>query len=160
MLAPSAEQYADVSPAISPDGSRVAFVSNRGGKYELWLYSNATGQTRQLTDGAAAVGGLSWSADAKQIAFTTAATASKLSGIALANTDTGVFRVLTDGNDFNASIAARGDRVIFTSMRDGDAELYLLDLTTSRIDRLTRSMGADDGAVFLADPVRPSRQTR
>jgi Tol biopolymer transport system component len=160
VLVPSADQYADVGPAISPDGSCVAFVSNRGGAYEIWLYSNATGQTRALTGGAAAIGGLSWSADGKQLAFTTAATSSKLSGIALANADTGAFRVLTDGNDFNASIAARGDRLLFTSMRDGDAELYLLNLATGRIDRLTHSAGADDGAVFLADPVRPSRQTR
>jgi Tol biopolymer transport system component len=157
---PIAPGYQDLAPAISPDGSQIAFVSNRGGSYEIWLYSRKGGAIRQLTAGANAVGGVNWSADAKQIVFTTTATNSKLSGIALANVGTGAFRVLTDSNDFNAALSARGDRLVFTSMRDGNAELYLLNVNGGAVQRLTSNMGLDDGAVFVSEPQEPMRVVR
>lgn len=154
---PVDDNFNDVSPVISPKGDQIAFVSNRSGAYEIWLYTKATGELRQLTNGAAVLGGLNWSADARQIAFTTTATSSKLTGIALANAEGGSFRVLTDGNDCSPALSARGDKLIFTSMRDGDPELYLMNINSGRIDRLTSSLGADDSAIFLAEPVQPSR---
>lgn len=163
LIVPSSEEQLNLSPVISPDGSRVAFASNRGssnGELDIWVYTRAGRELRQVTSGAAVVGGLNWSADGKQIVFTTAATQSKLTGIALADVASGAVRVLTDSNDFNASLSARGDRAVFTSTRNGDTELYLLNLNTGAVERLTNSPGADDGAVFLADPVRPSRAGR
>jgi Tol biopolymer transport system component len=159
VLIPAGEQVNDFNPVIAPDGSQIAFVSNRSGKFEIWLYNTASGALRKLTDGASVAGGLGWSADSRQITFTTTATASKLSGIALASAASGAFRVLTDGNDFSASLSSRGDRILFTSLRDGDADLYLLEVNSGTVHRLTNTPGADDGAVFLPEPIRPSRQT-
>jgi Tol biopolymer transport system component len=160
ILLPARSQYNDFNPVISPDGKQVAFASNRSGKVEIWLYALATGSARQITEGAAVVGGINWSADSRQIVFSTAATQSKLSGIALLEIASGNFRLLTESADFNATLSSRGDRILFTSMRDGDAEIYLLDLPTGRTSRLTNTAGADDGAIFLYEPVRPARQTR
>ncbi len=160
VVIPVSEEHQDFAPAISPDGSLIAFASNRGGAYELWIYNRANNSLRQLTNGGAVIGGLRWSADGKRIAFTTTATESKLTGIAVAEVETGSFRVLTGGNDFNASFSARGDRLVFTSMRDGNAELYLLHTGTGSIERLTNNMGLDDGAVFIAEPVLPTRSIR
>jgi Tol biopolymer transport system component len=160
IVIPFSGAHQDFAPAIAPDGSQIAFASNRGGAYEIWLYNRADGALRQLTRNAAVIGGLSWSADARRIVFTTTATNSKLSGIAVAEVETGSFQVLTDGNDFNASFSARGDRLVFTSMRDGNAELYLLNLNAGGAERLTNNMGLDDGAVFVGEPARPARQAR
>lgn len=158
IVVPVQQVFVDVNPVISPDGTQIAFVSNRSGAFEIWLYRRTTGELRQLTSNAAALGGLSWSADSTRIAFTTAATDSKLRGIAIADAAGGTFQVLTDQNDSNPSISARGDRLIFTSMRDGDAELYLLNIASGRVDRLTRSMGVDDSAVFVGEQSRPVRK--
>lgn len=160
LLIPAADERNDFGPALSPDGAQLAFVSNRSGAYEIWLLTRASGELRQLTRGGDVLGGLHWSADGRQLAFTTKATGSHLSGIALVEAESGSVRVLTESNDFNASLAARGDRIIFTSMRDGDAELYLMHLDTGAVERLTNNMGLDDGAVFVAEPARPSRPAR
>jgi len=160
LVIPASEDSNDFAPAISPDGGRIAFVSNRAGSYDLWLYTKASGDIRQLTRSAKAGGGVSWSADGQQIVFNTTATDNDASGIAIANAETGAFRVLTGQGDFNGSLSARGDRMLFTSTRDGDAELYLLNVSSGSVERLTISAGADDGAVFVAEPVRPSPPSR
>lgn len=157
---PASEDSNDFAPAISPDGGRIAFVSNRAGSYDIWVYTKASGDIRQLTRSAKAGGGVSWSADGQQIVFNTTATDNESSGIAIANAETGAFRVLTGQGDFNGSLSARGDRMLFTSTRDGDAELYLLNVGNGSVERLTISAGADDGAVFVAEPVRPSPPSR
>lgn len=160
VVIPASEQSIDFAPAISPDGTRIAFVSNRGGAYDLWVYTRANGELRQLSRGAKASGGLKWSADGKQIVFNTTATSSESSGIALADADSGGFRVLTEKGDFNGALSLRGDRLLFTSTRDGDAELYLLTLGTGTAERLTFSAGVDDGAAFVAEPVRQGKPMR
>ena len=151
-------EHRDYCPAIAPDGKQIAFISNRNGSEEIWLVNVATGALRQLTADAQPLGGLSWSADGLQLAFTSANTKTKLTGIALADITSGVFRLLTDNGDSNPALSARGDRLLFTSQRDGDPEIYLLTLGTGVAERLTRSAGLDDGAVFLPASAMPSRQ--
>jgi Tol biopolymer transport system component len=150
-------RHRDYAPALSPDGSQLAFISDRGGEEEIWLLKLNTGELRALTTEALPLGGLSWSANGKQLAFTTANTKTTLSGIAIADTQTGSFRVLTDSGDSSPALSARGDRLLFTSQRDGDPELYLLNLNTGVAERLTHSAGLDDGAVFLPEPTMPRR---
>ncbi|HZS04501.1 MAG TPA: LpqB family beta-propeller domain-containing protein [Blastocatellia bacterium] len=160
VLVPSSESYFIFAPAISPDGRQVAFISNRSGANEIWMASATTGETRQLTSGGAVLGGLSWSADGQQIVFTTAATASKLSGIAIASAVDGSFRLVTRGdNDGEASISSSGTFIIFTSLRDGNPELYLLNLRDNSVERLTNNPGVDGGAVFVQMPTSSIRRT-
>jgi dipeptidyl aminopeptidase/acylaminoacyl peptidase len=62
--------YSDSSPRWSPDGTRVAFVSDRDGKSQLYVHWMDSGQTAKLTDVENAPAGISWSPDGKQIGFT------------------------------------------------------------------------------------------
>ncbi|MBK9162402.1 MAG: PD40 domain-containing protein [Acidobacteria bacterium] len=60
----------DRYPRVSPDGSRVIFVSDRSGTYQLWIMSSDGTGLRQLTpdsDGTASIP--SWSPDGKRITY-------------------------------------------------------------------------------------------
>lgn len=57
----------------------------------------------------------------------------------------------TKGYDAEAVISPKGDRMVFTSMRDGDLELYTMDLNGKNVKRITRSLGYDGGAWFSPD---------
>lgn len=59
----------DSSPRWSPDGSQLAFTSNRAEGNQLFLICLAGGEARQLTKGKQS-GTAVWSPDGKQIAFT------------------------------------------------------------------------------------------
>jgi Tol biopolymer transport system component len=59
--------------------------------------------------------------------------------------------VESPGYDAEATVSPRGDRIVFTSTRDGDPELYSMAIDGSDVVRLTRDRGYDGGAFFSPD---------
>jgi TolB protein len=57
----------------------------------------------------------------------------------------------TPGYDAEATVSPDGRRMVFTSMRDGDLELYAMDLDGGNLLRLTNEKGYDGGAFFSPD---------
>ena len=57
----------------------------------------------------------------------------------------------TDGYDAEAVYSPMGDRIVFTSMRSGDLELYLMNPDGSGVEQLTDTPGYDGGAFFSLD---------
>ncbi len=62
-------KFSEESPAWSPDGTRLAFVSNRGGGRQLWVRWMDTGDVLALTHGSEAPSAPAWSPDGRQLAF-------------------------------------------------------------------------------------------
>lgn len=60
---------------------------------------------------------------------------------------------LTDapGYDAEAVVSPKGDKIAFTSTRDGDPEIYVMNLDGSEQTRLTNIRGYDGGAFFSPD---------
>ncbi len=60
---------------------------------------------------------------------------------------------LTNEKCYNAetTISPKGDKMIFTSTRDGDIELYSMNLGGSNVKRLTFEPGYDGGAYYSYD---------
>lgn len=57
----------------------------------------------------------------------------------------------TPGYDAEAVVSPVGERIVFTSARDGDLELYTMALDGSDVRRVTDSPGYDGGAFFSWD---------
>jgi hypothetical protein len=57
------------APALSPDGTQVAYMSSRTGDFEIWLLDLETGQERRLTDDPGLDGIPRWSADGRSLVF-------------------------------------------------------------------------------------------
>jgi Tol biopolymer transport system component len=65
---------------------------------------------------------------------------------------TGLVRLTdTPGYDAEGSYSPDGKTIIFTSFRDGDAEIYLMDADGSNPRRITRARGYDGGPFFSPD---------
>lgn len=59
----------DDTPSWSPDGKRIAFISDRDGKNQIWLISPFGGEAWKLTNITNGVGSFFWSPDSRKIAF-------------------------------------------------------------------------------------------
>jgi TolB protein len=55
------------------------------------------------------------------------------------------------GYDAEATVSPTGDRIVFTSSRDGDLDLYSMNIDGSDVVRLTNDIGYDGGAFFSPD---------
>lgn len=60
----------DTAPKWSPDGTTLAFRSNRTGKNQVWLLHIDGGEAIQLTDVKQGIGDFTWSQNGKQLALT------------------------------------------------------------------------------------------
>ncbi|MBA2249621.1 MAG: PD40 domain-containing protein [Chitinophagaceae bacterium] len=57
----------------------------------------------------------------------------------------------TAGYDAEATISPKGDKIIFTSVRNGDLDLYTMDLNGKHVKQITNTLGYDGGAWFSPD---------
>jgi dipeptidyl aminopeptidase/acylaminoacyl peptidase len=58
------------SPRWSPDGTRIAFLSERSGTNNIWIVAPAGGEAEQLTESKSGVSAFRWSNSGRFIAFT------------------------------------------------------------------------------------------
>jgi TolB protein len=142
----------NILPSSSPDGSRLAYVSYRGGTPEIYVAQVSIGRSLKLTSGGQSFAP-SWSPDGRRIAF-----ASNVTGnmeIWIASSDG------TDARPITSSIAAdtapswspNGRELAFTSNRGGTPQLWLMDADGLNVRRLTSVGSYSDGPAWS-----PSRQ--
>ena len=65
----SAGPWDDITPAISPDGNRLAFASNRNGYWDLYIMDLQSGAVAQLTDTPEYDASPTWSPDGLWMAY-------------------------------------------------------------------------------------------
>ncbi|MFQ5795298.1 MAG: TolB family protein [Candidatus Bipolaricaulia bacterium] len=66
---PQQDQLITTDPAWSPDGTRVAFVSNRDGNLEIYIVDMQSGAVNRLTNNESNEIAPTWSPDGTQIIF-------------------------------------------------------------------------------------------
>ncbi|MDZ4822850.1 MAG: hypothetical protein SH856_05280 [Flavobacteriales bacterium] len=70
-----------------------------------------------------------------------------------ASLDGKIIRQFTNspGYDAEAVVSPKGDKIIFTSIRSGDLDLWLMNIDGSGLTQVTNSLGYDGGATFSPD---------
>lgn len=73
--------------------------------------------------------------------------------IFVADLDGNITKQLTNtpGYDAEPVISPKGDKILFTSMRNGDLDLYTMDMDGSNVKQITNELGYDGGAWFSPD---------
>jgi len=131
---------------------QIAFASARSGVPQIYL-SNADGTAlaalTSMENGACQP---SWSPDGSQLVFISPCTrrgeffetAYRESSLYLINVDGTGLKTLTTvpGSDFDPAWSPDGGHIAFTSVRDGNKQIYVLDVNSLAITRLT-SVNAD-----------------
>ncbi|MCF8273624.1 MAG: hypothetical protein K9I95_07315 [Flavobacteriaceae bacterium] len=73
--------------------------------------------------------------------------------IFIADLDGNITGQLTNelGYDAEATVSPKGDKIVFTSTRSGDLELYTMNIDGSDVKQITNELGYDGGAFFSPD---------
>lgn len=136
----------DLSPAWSPDGSRLAFVSNRDGNDEIYTMSADGSDVRRLTETPDFSESFpTWSPDGQFISFDS--DRGNNWDVYIANSDGSSSRRLTEhpGEDWISSWSPDGSQIAFESKRDGNYEIYVVNVDGTNPQRLTQN-SVQDGA--------------
>ena len=151
---------ADLSPAWSPDGRRIAYVRRTGdGRPDLFVMT-ASGTGRQrLTHTPVPERDPSWSPDGTSIVYSARTSPRGPFRIFLAKADGSARTQLTTqargSADRSPVFSPDGTKIAFVSDRDGGfPEIYVMSLDSSRVNRLTANVFVDGNPSWSPDGTR------
>jgi TolB protein len=126
-----------ISPAWSPDGSRLAYVSFETGKPVVYVHTVATGARKAVANFRGSNSAPAWSPDGKTLAVTL--TREGNSQVFLMEADGGNVRRLTtsSGIDTEPSFSPDGKSIYFTSDRGGGPQVYRMPANGGAAQRVT-----------------------
>ena len=144
----------DRNPALSPDGTRLAFESHRDGNWDIYLLDLGSGEVSRLTEELAFDGAPAWSPDGARLAFESYRDGNweiyllELEGLQLS-------RLTNDpAGDYAPAWSPDGQLIAYTSWRDGDKEVYVIDADGSSQRNLTQADGDDEYPAWSPDGER------
>jgi uncharacterized protein YjdB len=126
-------------PAFSPDGARLAFVSQRDGNPEIYVMNaDGTGATR-VTNDPQADGRPSFTPDGQALVFQSSRTAGKQQ-IWTVNVDgTGLTQLTRDSVNSSPAASPDGQTIAYVSNRNKDSDIWLMARDGSNQRQFTRS---------------------
>lgn len=147
-LKPLTRNAAAYDPVISPDGTKIAFVSNRDGNDEIYKMNFDGSNVQRLTINTAVDRQPAFSADGQKIVFWSDRKGYADYEIYTMNTDGDYQIPLTDTNAWNTDPAwampvPNRPKIAFSSDRDGYSEIYTMNPDGSNLRRLTFNLAGN-----------------
>lgn len=154
----------DEWPRFSPDGTHIAFQSNRTGNSDIFLLTLANGTIRQLTKSAKDDFFHNWSPDGRLLVYCSEESGQR--DIWTIEVETGTPRRLTDHPeaDDDPSFSPDGRFIAFDSGREGTQAIYVMAADGTGVRRVTGEPGffqvpsfSPDGRFLVYEQFDPSR---
>ena len=141
------QNFQNVSPAISPGGGKIAFLSDKSGYADIYLMSAVDGRIiERLVSGQRTPDleelkwlnpAISWSPDGKKIVI--AAKSGDQDGLIILDVKTKKMEKYKFGLDgiFTASWSPDGNKIAFVGNKDGARDIYVFNMANDELKRLT-----------------------
>ena len=142
------------SPALSPNGDKIAFLSDKSDYFDIYLMSAIDGKIISKVVSGQKTGdleelhwlrpGISWSPDSKYIAF-----AAKAGGEDALNIvdvkKRKIVRAMKFGMDgvFSPAWSPKNDEIAFVGLKHGVCDIYAVDLQTQAVRKITDDVFSD-----------------
>jgi len=153
--------FYNTSPAISPQGDLIAFISNRDDYFDVFIMSASDGKIiKKLVKGNTTANfeelhiltpGLCWSPDGKKIALSSKAGASD--AIFIFDVKTGKHQKLDLKLDgiFSVDWSPDGKKLAFVGLHKHQSDIFIYDLETKKLTNLTNDIFSDSDPHFSHD---------
>ncbi|MGQ0647947.1 MAG: S41 family peptidase [Gemmatimonadaceae bacterium] len=133
----------------SPDGRRVAYVSDESGEEEIWVQEIATGQRQKLTTHESVKADLTWAPNSQKLAFTATNRLWEIDATGgspreLAHNPAGGYSIQQYSPDGNGILYVRRDD-------DQNADVFLFDVRAKREVNLTANPFNETNGQLTAD---------
>jgi Tol biopolymer transport system component len=150
----SAPPGVNTDPAFSPDGSRIAFTTNRDGQNEIYLMDANGANLVNISNNGADDRQPTWSPDGQWIAFASNRDGNfdifkmRLDGSEVINLTNNLAAVDYDPTWFTNQglFVSTGEWIAFTSERDGNQEIYMMNADGTDPRNLSNNPSAQDFA--------------
>ncbi|MEO8167879.1 MAG: DPP IV N-terminal domain-containing protein, partial [bacterium] len=153
--------FYNTSPALSPQGDRLAFISDRSDYLDVFTMSTIDGKIEdKIIDGQTTndfeelkllTPRLTWSPDGKKIAL--AAKAGEQDAILIVDMETGEREKLTF--DLNAIYSVdwspKGDKLAFVGNKLAQSDIYVYDMVSKKLTNLTDDIFSDSDPSWSQD---------
>lgn len=152
--------FYNTSPAISPQGDKIAFISDRDDYFDVYVISTIDNKIKKIVDGQRTKNfeelhlltpGMSWSPDGKKIAL--AVKSGEHDAIYLVDVNEGDEQKLAFDLDgiFSVDWSRTGDKLAFVGNTSTQSDIYVYDLNTKALTNLTNDLFSDSDPAFSPD---------
>ncbi len=155
------KNFLNLSPVISPQSDKVAYISDRSGYQNIYLMSAIDGKDiKILVKGEKSESfeelhflrpGMSFSPDGKKLAFS--AKSGEWDAIYIKDINSGKTEkhIIRLNGAFTASWSPDGQKIAFVGNHNEKSDIYLLDLGTGKIKAITDDVFTDDQPSWSPD---------
>jgi Tol biopolymer transport system component len=153
--------FYNTSPVISPQGDKIAFITNRNDYFDVYLMNATDGTlldklvsgntTNNFEELHLLTPGMSWSPDGKRLALATKA--GEQDAITIIDVNSGDQQKLTFGLDGIASVewSPKGDLLAFVGYKAQQSDIYIYNFSTKALTNLTDDIFSDSFPAWSPD---------